>query len=211
MNKEDAIGIISRSAKLYKDNLLGKRFLFISDESGTIKEYEVNFYKRNFHHLTGTKLNGCTVNEFYNKAVHNRLKISDFEFAKDGTTPLKLEVLEQLMNINKCAKMIGKYNGPYVCLYTDTVAGTVTGCMGFTAEAESINVPNTALNMDIRTATGSAYGNIITIFYRLISNKADKYTNVSMCKKGIDIYSFPYPEKIKEKVLWTSLTVDYKK
>jgi len=208
MGKDEAIRIITRSVKLYKENLMGKRFLFVSDSSGYIKGYEVNFFKRNFHHLTGTKLNNCTVNEFFNKALSKTLKFSDFEFADDGTTPMKLDVLEQLMKIHKSAKMIGKYSGPYIRLYTDTVAGTISGCLGFSTESENVNVPNTALKMDIRSATSNGYGNIITIFYRSLSNKDDKYTNVSMRKKDLDINTFPYPDEIKNKVLWTSLIID---
>lgn len=214
MDKNDAIKIITRSVKLYKNNLMGKRFLFVYNLSGSIMSYEAYFFKRNFHHLTGTKLNNCSVNNFFNKAISNTLKHTDFEFADDGTTPMKLQVLEQLMNIHKCARMIGKYQGPYVRLYTDTVTGTISGCLGFAKENENKNVPNTALNMDIRTATQNQYGNVITIFYCLLNDKNNinnKYTNVSMCKKEIDVFSYQYPEDIKEKILWSSLSLDFKK
>ncbi len=81
----------------------------------------------NFLHLTGLKVKKHKYNadgientndsddtisakEFYEKCLAHRLSASDFEFARDGTTPLKLDVLPRLISKNLSATMIGDYN-----------------------------------------------------------------------------------------------------
>ena len=85
--------------------------------------------------------------------VVHKLSPDDFSFAPDGTTQLKLEILPQLMVKNISAKMVGDFNGCNPKLYTEKLAGGVKACLGFVKTPYSEYVPNTVLNIDIRTAT----------------------------------------------------------
>lgn len=58
--------------------------------------------------MTGTKLNSTvsSATEFYHKSLTNTLSVNDFEFAEDGTTEQKLDVLLEIMNIKASAQML---------------------------------------------------------------------------------------------------------
>ena len=73
---------------------------------------------------------------------------------KDRTTDLKLQVLPQLMKLDKIANMIGEFNNNSIYLQTKKIVGNINCCMGFVKDKKSkIYVPNTALKMDIRDIT----------------------------------------------------------
>lgn len=115
---------------------------------------EVSFNPYNFLHLTGIKLaDKTTATDFYERCLNHKLSPDDFSFAPDGTTQLKLEILPQLMVQNISAKMVGDFNGCNPKLYTEKLAGGVKACLGFVRTPYSEYVPNTVLNIDIRTAT----------------------------------------------------------
>lgn len=70
---------------------------------------------------------------------------------KDNTTDLKLQVLPQLMKIDRIANMIGEYDVTKIFLQTDKIAGNINACMGFVRDKRlKLYVPNTALKKDIR-------------------------------------------------------------
>lgn len=87
----------------------------LQDESrrlDSIKSYEVAFHRYNFLHLTGVRMNGsntASAIHFYEKCLNNRLKQEDFNFAKDGSTIQKLDILENMMRIKWNATMIGEF------------------------------------------------------------------------------------------------------
>lgn len=103
---------MTRAAALYHENLEDQKVIFlygapaeikkqIQAESGrllSIKSYEVAFYRSNFLHLTGVRVNSAGVASaihFFEKCLGNRLTHEDFSFAKDGSTAQKLDVLEK--------------------------------------------------------------------------------------------------------------------
>lgn len=75
--KKEAVSIVITAARLYKDNLAGKRLLFIvTDKQKNVSSLEVGFDASNFHHLTGLKLTNKTWShlDFYNFCIDGRLK-----------------------------------------------------------------------------------------------------------------------------------------
>lgn len=107
MKKEDAINIISKSVKEYKNNLVNNNLLFIAGQPDKPIVLETVFLPRHFLHLTGVKLNGGNQkkqNKFYNKCLSGKLSPDDFYMTSDGTTEMKLMVILPLMNIHKTAK-----------------------------------------------------------------------------------------------------------
>ena len=97
--KKEAVSIAISSARLYKDNFAGKKLLFVAtDKHKSVLSLEVGFDASNFHHLTGLVLTNKEWShlDFYNFCVNGRLKETDIDFAKNGTTHQKLTVLPLL-------------------------------------------------------------------------------------------------------------------
>ena len=123
-----------------------------------------------------------------------RLSESDFEFAADGTTEMKMRVLPGLVQKHLSAKMVGDYNLSQPKLYTDKLAGSVGACMGFVRNGgKGRFVPNTVLEGDIRSMVkGSADRIVIT--YRKQRGDA-LYTEIVYTAKKIEWTALTLPEE----------------
>lgn len=69
------------------------------------------------------------------------------------------------------AKMVGNYDGNNPKLYTERLVGNVRACIGFTRTSNQINVPNTVLNVDLRTVSNMPL--------RVIATYRKRYTDTS--------------------------------
>ena len=144
--KAEAIGIVVRCAQTYKQELDGKNLLFIcTDKHKKTIPIELSFYGNNYLHLTGLKApkseNGdiaveLFANDFYQKCLDHKLSPTDFDFAEDGTTHMKLDVLPTVISKNLQAKMIGNYDSIKPRLYTEKVAGSTNACIGFVLDQD---------------------------------------------------------------------------
>ena len=118
MDKRRAIRIITRAAELYRDNLENQKVLFLFGMPSLVKKqlltedkflssiqgYEAAFYNYNFLHLTGVRLNKyktASSIHFYEKCLDKRLTCNDFDFATNGSTGQKLDILENMMMLKK--------------------------------------------------------------------------------------------------------------
>lgn len=113
MTKKEALQIVFSCAASYKENLAGRSLLFVTtDKHKTVRCLEVSFDGSNFLHMTGFKLNKkeISANNFFSMCCDKRLSESDFEFAADGTTEMKMRVLPGLVQKHLSAKMVGDYN-----------------------------------------------------------------------------------------------------
>jgi len=146
--KAEALRIIHNSAVAYKNNLLNKNVMFVASKDEETQLFETKFLPSNFKHLTGiiTSLNST---RFFEAAYNNKLKESDINFARDGTTQKKLDILYSLMNIHKTAKMAGDFESSHRVLLSDKIAGTTTAVMGFIKD-DNYFVPNTIIKDDVR-------------------------------------------------------------
>lgn len=166
MTKKEALGIVFSCAPLYKKNLVDQSLLFVTtDKHKEVHCLEVTFDTSNFLHMTGFKLRkpGINARHFFNLCYDKRLTESDFDFASDGTTEMKMRVLPSLMKKNLSAKMLGDYNLYQPKLYTDKLAGSLSACMGFVRDGGNGRfVPNTVLEGDIRTKVKHADRIILT-------------------------------------------------
>ena len=146
--------------------------------------------------MTGFKLNKkeISANNFFSMCCDKRLSESDFEFAADGTTEMKMRVLPGLVQKHLSAKMVGDYNLSQPKLYTDKLAGSVGACMGFVRNGgKGRFVPNTVLEGDIRSMVkGSADRIVIT--YRKQRGDA-LYTEIVYTAKKIDWMALTLPEE----------------
>ena len=215
ITKKDALATIFSCASAYEQNLVRKNLIFVTTtkDNNKVSFFETTFLPSNFRHLTGvdTKIDSL---DFYDLALKRRLKAEDFDFMTDGTTKMKLSVLQSLMNIHVTARMAGDFDFSKSLLITDKLAGTVTAAMGF-RKIRGTYVPNTALNTDLRLVTKKPIQRIAVIFTK--EEAVEKYNTLTYIAKGITVdddilqpvlqakvdiqnltAAFPIPRKIAE-------------
>lgn len=203
MDKKRAIQILTKSARLYKENLEDNKVLFLYGVPSEIKRelgfgdkrllhmegYETAFHRYNFLHLTGVKIFNSRILSsihFYEICLASRLREDDFGFSGDGSTVQKLEILEHMMSIKKNAAMIGDFTDFGSKLFTQKAAGGTCGCIGFVHDKNSgHNVPNTLLKKDIRDVTVFPAKKIYVILYKKYDQET--YSDVSKLDKTIDL------------------------
>ncbi len=197
MKKADLIRIITKCAKQYKEELLDKSLLIIfGDSQGHTSALEVCFSKTNFLHLTGVRTQ-MRPGQFFKTCLNSRLKDTDVEVRKDGTTEQKLAVLPFLMTKNLSAKMIGDYLPQGINLITEKMVGNVRGCLGFVPDkATGQYVPNTILQDDIRKRVVNQQ-KIMAIYRKDILD--ERYEEAVFTASGVTIESV-LTEDIKDKI-----------
>lgn len=202
-DKIEIINILSKCIKIYDENLKNKKVMFIAENKNRKLEIEEMFFgKRNFYHLTGVTVLDKTgkklsPNNFYDLLIKSRINYSNL-VKKDNTTDLKLQVLPQLMKIDRIANMIGKYDEAKIFLQTDKIVGNINACMGFVKDERlKLYVPNTALKKDIRQIT-SVRNKIVAILKKDSTDKL--YRNITYLKQNYDITDMLKNEEINEKI-----------
>lgn len=197
MNKTEAIMIINKCAKEYRNYLDGNQVVFIyRDENNHSNYTEVKFRSYNFLHFTGVSLRvGIGANDFYRYALNNRLSERDFSFKNNHTTELKLKVLDIIMNIDTRARMIGSYSGPHLELYTEKVTGTTTASLGLIKKGD-FYIPNSVLSEDIRSIVSKPPGKIYAIFKKPINSTL--YTQITYKSQNIKITKKCLPQSLAE-------------
>ena len=101
MTKKEAISIISKCVTLYAANLCDQQLAFFyRDGNNQTGFVEVTFGFNNFMHFTGidTKKH-IKANAFYRDSLDKRPKESAIQFKNNHTTELKLQILQNIMNI----------------------------------------------------------------------------------------------------------------
>ena len=196
MDKADALRVLFKCADLFKANLADRNLLFLYlDDRHDIRIIETQFPVSGFMHLTGVKYCGkkISAHTFFDKCIKRRLKINEFDLASDGTTRLKLEVLPILLSKNLSASMIGEFSGRAPLLITDKLIGGVKGCMGFVYDQRlGCYVPNTVLNLDIRTYLIEPK-RVIGVFRKMINE--DRYSEVVYRAKMVNVSIVSFPER----------------
>ena len=148
ISKKQALSIVFTCADQYKRELLNHSLLLVcKPKTGKIYTMELIFNASNFQHLTGLKTKDFSISpsDFYDRCIDRRLTEHDILFSKDGTTPMKLQVLPMLLTRNLSANMVGDFAQRNPKLITDKLAGNIQGCMGFVRISSGRYVPNTIL------------------------------------------------------------------
>lgn len=202
MDEKEVLKILKESAIKYKENLKDKNLLIIYKEKTEIKYIEILFLSRNFMHLTGVKCNSnngkcMPANQFFQACLNNKLSYKDIIMKQNGTTKLKLDILSQLININKNFKMIGEYNSYKNELITEILLGNINMCLGLTKNISSYYVPNTLLKEDIRKIVIKPY-RIIAVLKKNVED--EQYQNVVFLNKKIDINVIKSNTELSEKI-----------
>ncbi len=190
MNQKEIVKKLNESAKVYKENLQNTNLLIIYNKNSKVEYIEVLFLARNFMHLTGVRSLESSgkynkANQFYNACLNNKLSYKDIVIKEDGTTKLKLDIISNLVNIDKKCKMIGMYDNSKKELITDILVGSVHMCVGLIRDSKTYYIPNTLLKEDIRKLTVKQYP-IIGILKKKINEV--KYQTTTYISKKIDMY-----------------------
>ena len=196
VTKKQALSTVFSAAKEYKTNLVDHSLLFICiDKDKTVYALEVTFDTSNFKHLTGLK-SSLNPQHFFRLCIDKRLREADFDFAEDGTTPWKIEVLPRIVKKNLSANMIGSYNQSQPMLFTEKIAGNVSACMGFCKTGKKGRyVPNTVLKGDIRSLVH--HPDRILLTYRK-KRTDDSYSEIVYAAKNIDWHSLSLPTEYSD-------------
>lgn len=195
-SKKEAVSIAISAARLYRDNFVGKKMLFVfTNKHKEVHSLEVGFDASNYHHLTGLKITNSTWShlDFYKYCIDGRLSEKDIEFDVKGTTHQKLAVLALVFkNANLSASMMGNYNNSHPLLYTEKLVGGVKWALGFRDVSGECNYrPDTLLEGDIRDNIEDTYRIIATY----VKNKSDDtYTQIIYKAKKIDYERLVYPD-----------------
>jgi hypothetical protein len=203
--KEEAIAVVVQCAEKYRDELDGRNLLFLCmDKHKKTSAIEFSFHGSNYLHLTGLKPGRGEVddvdpalhaNDFYKKCLEHQLSPSDFAFAEDGTTHLKLELLPGILCKNLNASMIGDYNSSKPRLVTEKLVGGVHACMGFVLDKKRTEyVPNTVLKEDIRDLITSDSVRVIAVYRKSASDK--RYEELTYRAKKVDWSAVQYPDDL---------------
>lgn len=187
--KKEFIDIIAKSQKEFEKNLKNKKLIFIYENNDkTIGKEEVFFPISAFYHLTGVQacdLNNKLLNSYQFYEILRVGGINETKIKlKDKTTYYKLQVLPQLMKLDKMANMIGDFTGHSIFLQTDKLIGNVNACMGFVKNEQNIYIPNTALKEDIRNITADRK-KIIAVLKKSINEKL--YKDITYLKQNYQI------------------------
>lgn len=203
--KAEAIEIVVSCAETYSRELLDQSLLFVcQDKHKRVSCIEFFFYDRNFLHLTGLKPKrrsskensgdeSQSAKDFFYNCLSHKVSPNDFDFAPDGTTPMKLGILPYLVSKNLSAKIIGNFYSLRPKLYTEKLAGGSKGCMGFLIDDVTKNyVPNTVLNEDIRNNV-SEWARVIIVYRKAISE--ERYTEITYAARKVDWDHVVFPEQ----------------
>lgn len=189
MDKKEILKILKESAIKYKENLKDSNLLIIYKEKAKIKYIEILFLARNFMHLTGVKCNDknrkyMKANQFYQACLNNKLSYKDIIIKQNGTTKLKLDVLSQLIHIDKNCKMLGVYNNYKKELITEILLGNINMCLGLTKNSSLYYIPNTLLKGDIRKIVIKPY-QVMAILKKKVED--EQYKDIMYINKKQDI------------------------
>ena len=98
IDKEAIVKEICEAAKLYKENLVGKKFIYVFDG----RYIEVLFKRRNYKHLTGVVCK-MSAEDFYKDALKNKLQASQIYFNQDHPYALCKRKVKHLSAISNLA------------------------------------------------------------------------------------------------------------
>jgi hypothetical protein len=205
--EDEVINIVHQCALLYKENLANRNLLFVvdGDSSSVAGCFGVHFQPQNFLHLTGFKSN-LPAADFFEATLNNEIGINQIGVVEDNTADMKLDVLPQLMNIHKVARMVGDYDNSSTLLVTDKLAGTVAFAMGF-VDIGGIYVPNTVLKKDLRKITNRPRRRILAMFIK--ETRDEKYKTLTYIAKGITIDDESLIPILKEKCNISEIKADF--
>ncbi len=191
-NIEKIITAIESAAQMYKENLVGRRFLYVFEG----RHIEVIYKTQNFRHLTGVETT-LPAKRFYRNAVNHRLQTEQIFFSKNHPYSL---CTKKIKHIGEVAILAGSESFMLEEIKTDTQSykfGTTdlnfTLCMNkefdeHGNEKGDCYVVQSLRDEDCFKKSQEAY--VVThIFSR--TNDGKKYTDLLYMDKSADMQNLP--------------------
>lgn len=182
MQVKEIIDIVVEMAQKYQKNLENKNILFVylNRINKKIEYTETKFLSRNFLHLTGLFFLKKQSNYFYKLCINHKLKSNDIQIKNKRTLLMKLEVLNNLIALDKKTKILGIFNHSKEKLHTELIIGNINWCLGL-VEENGYYVPNSLLKEDIR--------NMVIVPHRIVcimakNIKDNKYKDIRYLANG---------------------------
>lgn len=200
-NRIKDLKIIIDCANLYNENLVGKNLLviYINRETNVYSYVELVFFKNNYLHMTGVEfVQSSPGNQkaglFFSKCLNNKLTTQEIMHRSDGNTSLKLNILKEIVNIHKSARMIGDFNEGHTTLLTEKMVGNVRACMGAVLK-DDYYVPNTILKKDIRDIVIVSHP-VKSMYIKGIQEPKYSVCNQTMMAKNFSFDNLPKDIKV---------------
>lgn len=205
-NIDKIISEIESAAKLYKDNLVGKRFLYVFEG----KYIEVIYKVQNFRHLTGVET-ALSAKRFYRNAVEGTLQAGQIYFSRKHPYSL---CIKKIKHIGEVSTLAGSESFMLEEIMTNTRTfkfGTTdlkfSICMNKETDENGVEkgecyVVESLRDEDCFSKSKEAY-TVTHIFSR--PNDGKKYTDLLYMDASSSMEELP--EEIKD-VLESSLCVD---
>ena len=165
-----------------------------------LEYFETVFLPRNFQHLSGLEFldeQGNVRNNsvyFYRSCLSNTITEQQIRFKSDGTTPLKLAVLPQVVRFLEFSKMTVLYNGRRPKLALERLVGTTNYSVGFVQDGQYY-VPSSCLQEDIRNL-GDKPSQILAVLSKRADASEKQYKEVCYVAKGISLSNLKLPEEL---------------
>ncbi len=181
MNKQQTLKALQEAILLYEENLANKKILILYEVDKKVKKLEIIFKRSNFLHLTGISILNSSLNPtiFYKKLLNQRLSLSDFNIKSDGTTQLKIQILNQISTINRFINTAGDYQANRKFLVADKVIGNHNICLCLKQISNFDYIPISALQENIKNITNVQYKILCIATKPLQSNAYSKLTYIS--------------------------------
>lgn len=176
MDKKMALKKMKIAIINYETYLKNHEYLIIYNEDDNYQLRKIIFKKENFHHLTGVKLN-IKKSAFYDRLLNSKLSLNDFDFDPNGTTCLKLDVIEKYHTLFFTPCNIGYYdanNYVNIKLSTNKIIGKQNISLGLRKEKNYYN-PNSLLKQQMGMITHKVYP-VICILKKTFDSKEYEYS-----------------------------------
>lgn len=195
-DKTKRLKTILDSAKIYDKILRDKELLMIAKQGKILVSYQMKFRSYHFKHFTGaeSKLNA---NDFFQRALHNKLSLNDFKFKDDFLAEKKLRILEYALKLPYTARMIGEFNYAGIKIQADIGSGSNSFTMAFRKDDKGILYPVSVLEEDIRKSTG-AISPIIVILSRNVGEKI--YQEITYQSKNVNFDKIHINKEIQDAI-----------
>lgn len=176
------IGINNYDTMLKDNDFL----IFFYNSNKEILYKKIVFEKKHFKHLTGIDTSLSAV-DFYNTIQENELKQHHVKLKKDGTTRLKLEILDKIHLPFHSPAMIGTYfNFSKLYLKVDEVIGTNLISVGLKNNTNYL-IPSSLLKENIKKITEPTF----PVLFVLKKKSNDEYFNeITHCKTDFCLQTF---------------------
>jgi hypothetical protein len=183
---------ICEAAKLYKENLVGKKFIYVFDQ----RYIEVLFKRKNFKHLTGIECN-LSAEDFYKNALKNHLSPSQIFFTKEHPYELCKRKMKHLRDISSLATgeslMLEEFITQSKSYQFGTTDLNFSLCMDYEYDMHGNVIGDCLIAWSLRDGDEVSKAKHAYVVTHILSkdNTAAKYTDVVFLDKGESIASLP--------------------